>query len=106
MSNILHSPKPKDADQWLLDGESRQRFYEELFTFLCVEVARQYFGVERHQVAAFIKGKLSGADSGCEDTYDESQELSTESGWDPTPPDLHDLDVKLARGEKTLTLRD
>jgi lipid-A-disaccharide synthase-like uncharacterized protein len=40
MNNILHSPKPKDTDQWLLDGESRQRFYEELITFLCVEVAR------------------------------------------------------------------
>ncbi|MGM0984800.1 MAG: hypothetical protein ACQEXG_15480 [Pseudomonadota bacterium] len=106
MSITLYSLKPLEIDEWLLDVESQQRFYDELNDFLCVEVARQFIGVERHQVAAFIKGKLSSADSGCEDTYDEGQELSTESGWDATPPDLDDLDISLARGEKSLILRE
>jgi hypothetical protein len=106
MSKILKIPKPKDADQWLLDGESRQRFYEALFTFLCVEVPRQYSGVERHQVAAFIEGKLSSADAYHEGTYEGGQDLETEPDSGPSPPDIYGLDISLARGEKPLILRD
>lgn len=106
MSNILHSPKPKDTDQWLLDGESRQRFYDELVSFLCVAVACQCPSVERHQVAAFIEGKLSSADAYHEGTYEDCDELETDSDCDPTPPDLYNLDISLARGEKALILRD
>lgn len=106
MNNILHSPKPKDADQWLLDVESQQRFYEELITFLCVEVARQCSGVERHQVAAFINGKLSGPDVLDGITHDDGREHETESDWDSTTYDIHDLDISLASGEKTIILHN
>lgn len=106
MDDILAAPRPKEPDQWLKDTTSQKAFYHAIADFLIDQLAYQVDGITREQAAALIRPRPPErlANNQGANGHTQSAELNITVG--PAPVDLYELDVALARGDKTLIIRD